>query len=78
MVKHVSNYTKGTLKQRIAKDLSNDAYAMILCFLFLIFFIKAYVPGTNLNCIDKSVQYKWVPTTYAFIKNWTKSTLAVI
>ena len=25
---------------------------MMLCFLFLIFFIKAYVVGTHLNCID--------------------------
>ena len=61
-------YTKGTRKQRIAKDLSNDAYVMFLCFLFLIFFIKAYVVDTHLNCIDKSMQFKWVPTTYAFIK----------
>ena len=30
-------------KQRSAKDLSNDAYAMFLCFLFLILFAKAYV-----------------------------------
>ena len=21
--------------------------------------------GTHLNCIDKSMQFKWVPTTYA-------------
>ena len=68
VVKYVSFYTKGTLKQRSAKDLSNDAYAMFLCFLFLISFIKAYVVGTHLNCIDKSMQFKWVPTTYAFIQ----------
>ena len=47
-------------------------------FFFLIFFIKAYVVGTHLNCIDKSLQFKWVPKTYAFIKKYTKSTLAVI
>ena len=58
VVKYVATYTKGTLKQRSAKDLSNDAYAMFLCFLFLIFFIKAYVVGTHLNCIDKSIQLK--------------------
>ena len=23
---------------------------------------------THLNCIDKSMQFKWVPTTYAFIE----------
>ena len=32
----------------------------------------------QLNCIDKSMQFKWVPTTYAFVKKLTKSTLAVI
>ena len=44
---------------------------LMLCFcacFFLIFFIKAYV----------TMQFKWVPTTYAFIKKSTKSTLAVI
>ena len=57
------------LKQRSLKDLSNDAYAMLLCFLFfLIFFIKAYVEGTHWNCIEKLMQFKWVPTTYAFMK----------
>ena len=66
MVKYISTYTKDTLKHRSAKDLSNDAYVMFLCFLFLIFFIKAYVVGTHLNCIDKSMQFKWVVTTYAF------------
>ena len=59
--------------KRLAKDLSNDAYVMFcvffFCFfLFLIFFIKAYVVGTHLNCIDKLMQFRWVPTTYAFIK----------
>ena len=68
MVKYVSTYTKGKLKQISMKDLSNDAYAMFLCFLFLMFFIKAYVVGTHLNCIDKLMQFKWVPTTHAFIK----------
>ena len=28
--------------------------------------------GTHLNCIDKSMQFKWVPTTYAFIKKQIK------
>ena len=46
------------------KDLSNNAYTIFLyvCFYSL---YKAYVVGTHLNCIDKSVQFKWVPTTYA-------------
>ena len=54
MVKYVSTYTKGTHKNRSEKDLSNDAYTMFVCvFVILIFFIKAYVVGTHLNCIDK-------------------------
>ena len=39
---------------------------------FVYFFIKAYVVGTHLNCIDMSMQFKWVPTTYAFIKKLRK------
>ena len=27
-----------------------------------------HVVGTHLNCIDKSMRFKWVPTTYAFTK----------
>ena len=57
MVKYVSTYTKGTLKQSSSEDLSNDAYMIF----YLIFFIKAYVAGSNLNCMDKSMQFKWVP-----------------
>ena len=49
---------------KIRKDLF-DVYAI---FCFNIFLIKAYVVGTHLNCIDKSMQFKRVPTTYAFIK----------
>ena len=33
------------------KDLFDDEYAIF----FLIFFIKAYVVGTHLNCIDNVV-----------------------
>ena len=36
--------------------------------LIFFFFLKEYVVGTYLNCIDKSIQSKWVPTTYACIK----------
>ena len=36
------------VKIRAAQGLFNDVYA----FFFLIFFIKAYVVGTHLNCID--------------------------
>ena len=45
-------------------DLFDDVYAIF----FLIFFIKAYVVCTHLNYIDKSMQFRLVPTTYAFIK----------
>ena len=34
----------------------------------MIFFIEAYVVGTHLNCIDESMKYKWVPTTFRFKK----------
>ena len=78
VVKYVSTYQKYTLKTRSANDLSNGVYAMLLCVCLRIFFKKAYVLGTHLNCIDKSMQFKSVPTTYAFIKKYTKSTLAVI
>ena len=45
------------------KDLFDIDYAI-----FLIFFINAYVVGTHLNYVNKLMQFKWVPTTYAFIK----------
>ena len=35
-------------------------------------FIKAYVLGTHLNCLDKSRQFKWVPTKYDSIKKIRK------
>ena len=69
MVKYISTFTKGILKK---KDLFNDANAMFLCVYFLIFFIKAYIVGIHLNCIDKSMQFKWVPSTYAFINRQTR------
>ena len=65
MVKYVSNYTKGTHKIRSEKDLLH-AYMMFVCvFVILVFFMKAHVVGTHLNCINKLMQFKWVPTTYA-------------
>ena len=42
-------------------------------FFFLIFFKETYVVGAHLNCINKLMQFKWVPTTYAFV-NKTKYT----
>ena len=65
-------------KIRSANDLFNGAYAMFfflifllkayVVFFFLIFFLKAYAVGTHLNCINKLMQFNWVPKTYAFIK----------
>ena len=48
---------------------------LIRCFggySFLILFIKTYVVGTHLNCIDLSMQFKRVPTIYAFIYKLNK------
>ena len=33
---------------------------------------KTYVVGTHLNCINLLMQFKWVPTTYAIIKEIRK------
>ena len=67
VVKYVSTYTKGRLK----KD-QRRTYLMIrlqfLCVFYSDFLDKAYVVGTHLNRILKSMQFKWVPTTHAFIK----------
>ena len=49
-------------------------YLMMTMRFFLTFFTKAYVVGTHLNCIDLSMQFKWVPTTYAFVKKRKKYT----
>ena len=71
VVKYAPTYIESNFKKkRTAKDLSNDGYALFLCccFFLLIFFIKACVVGTHLNCIDKSMQFKLVHTTYAFTK----------
>ena len=46
VVKYVSTYTKGTLKQRSVKDLSNDAYAVLLfSFFFSDFLDKSMCCG---------------------------------
>ena len=74
VVKYISTYTKGTLKQSV-KDLLNDAYAMLLCFLFfLILFYKcirsgysfelhrqvdAIQMGTHNICLYKEVDEKY-------------------
>ena len=57
-------------KKKSAKDSSNDAYAKFcvcgcVCFFFFFadFFVKAYVVGTHLNCIDICL-YKGVNKKY--------------
>ena len=62
------------LKVHLKKD-QRMTYLMMLmqCFCVVVFssdffFIKAFVVGTHLNCIDNIMQFKWVPTTYVFTK----------
>ena len=53
-VKYVSTYTKGTLKKRSVRDLSNDASVMILFSIFFSDFLyKSTFVGTHLYCINK-------------------------
>ena len=59
-----SNYSTYPYKRTVKKFHTLQITASIL---FLYFFIKAYVVGTHLNCIDLSMQFKWVHTTYAFM-----------
>ena len=59
--------TKDTFKNKYQQR----HYLVMFMRFFLIFFIKTYVVGTHLNCIDKSMQFKWVPTTCAFTKKHT-------
>ena len=47
-------------------------------YFFLYFFTKAYVVGSHLSCIDKSMQFKWIPTTYAFVKKVRKNRIVII
>ena len=55
-------------KKKSAKDLFDNVFAMFSSdFLYL-----------SIYCGYKSVRFKWIPTTYAFIKKQTKGTLAVI
>ena len=59
------------VKRRSVKVLFDDVYVIISSdFLYKNIFV-----ATHLNCIDKSMQFKffsmqfkWIPTTYAFIK----------
>ena len=56
------NYHTYSYKRSVKQFHSLQITASVL---YVYFFIKAYVVGTHLNCIDKSMQFIWVPTTYA-------------
>ena len=46
--------TKDTLKNKYQQRL----YLVMFMRFFSDFFIKAYIVGTHLNCIDKTMQFK--------------------
>ena len=69
------NYRTYPYKRTVKKFRSLQIIASVL---FLYFFMKAYVVGTHLNCIDLSMQFKWAPTTYAFIKKVRKNRIIII
>ena len=56
------NYRTYSYKRTVKQFHSLQITASVL---YVYFFIKVYVVGTHLKCIDKSMQFKWVPTTYA-------------
>ena len=62
---------KGTVKEFRSLQITASV-------LFVYFFIKAYVLGTHLNCIDLTMQFKWVPTTYAFKEKTRKKNRIII
>ena len=64
-----SNYRTYPYKRTLMKFRS---FQITVSVLFIYFFTKAYIVGSHLNCIDLSMQFKWVPTTYAFIKKIRK------
>ena len=53
VVKYVSTCSGYTIKKSQKRPC-----LMIIMHFFLILFIKAYVVGTHLNCIDLSMQFK--------------------
>ena len=63
------NYCTYPYKRTVKQFQSLQIIASVL---YVYFFIKAYVVDTHLNCVDKSMQFKWAPTIYAFIKKITK------
>ena len=38
-----------------------DFFFFFVCVCDFFLYIKAYIVGIYLNCIDKSTQFKWVP-----------------
>ena len=50
-----SNYRAYPYKRTVKKFLSLQITASVI---FLYFFLKAYVVGTHLNCVDLSMQFK--------------------
>ena len=63
------NYHTYSYKRIVKQFCSLQITASVL---FVYFFIKAYVVGTHMNCIDLSMQFIWVPKTYAFMKKIRK------
>ena len=59
------NYVTGSYKRTVEQFSNLKNYNQIT---YIYFFIKTYVVDTHLNCLDKSRQFKRVPTTYASIK----------
>ena len=69
VVKYEPTYIKGTLKKKDSKRLVK----WCLCNVYVVFFFsdflyKSICSGTRLNCINLSMQFKWVSTAYALIK----------
>ena len=58
MVKYVSIYNGNSIYKK--KD-QKRTYSMRIMQFFSNFFIKAYVVGTHLNCIDKLMQFNKYP-----------------
>ena len=63
------NYHTYPYKHTVKQFCSLQITASVL---YVYFFIKTYVVGTHLNCMDLSMQFKWVPTTCAFIEKIRK------
>ena len=69
--KQFNKIIKYTLRYRIRPNCCTYPYKrtvkqfrslQITASVIFVYFIKAYAVGTNLNCIDLSMQFKWVPT----------------